>query len=112
MKESLESLECKIAKRLKCNMPGCLKIAEWRPFIEIPAIAGLDRTPPKAEIEFVLCESHMVGIDPSQFLGKPVRDAIETNLIQWAGRPLVNPVDWSKAVVGFERLLIINVVEG
>lgn len=80
--------------------------------MEIPPIAGIDRTPPKAEIDFVMCESHMVGTDPAQFLSKPVRDAIESNLIRWCGRPLVNPVDWTKAVVGFERLLSIKVTEG
>lgn len=112
MRESLESLEARVTKRINCNVPGCPKQAEWRPFIEIPAIEGIDRTPPKAEIEFVLCESHMVGIDPSQFLGKPVRDAIESNLIRWCGRPILNPVDWSRAVVGFDRLMTINVVEG
>ena len=111
MRESLESLEAKIGRKIGCQVPGCHKCAEWRPFIELPAIEGIDKTPPKAEVEFVMCESHMVGIDPLQFIGKPVRDAIESNLIRWAGRPLVNPVDWSRVVIGYERLLTIKVTE-
>lgn len=109
MRESRESIEARLNRQIGCNYPGCKRLADWQPFIQIPPIEGIDKTPPVAEIEFVMCEHHMLNTDPAQFLSSPVRNAIESNLIRWCGRPIVAPVDWSKAVVGFKRLLTINV---
>lgn len=111
MSESVESMEARINRKVKCQIPGCKNWAAWQPFVQIPPIEGIDRKPPKAEIEFVLCDGHMSTIDPMQFLGEPVRLAIEGNLIRWTGRPIDRPVDWSKAVVGFDKLISITVVE-
>lgn len=111
MSESIESLTDKLNHKIMCGVPRCGALAEWRPVITIPAIEGIDKTPPEAELDFVLCQHHVENIDPKQYLGRPVREAIEMNLIKWCGRPAINPVDWSRAVVRFDRLLAIEVKE-
>jgi hypothetical protein len=112
MRESLEAKAARCVKARPCNIDRCSRVAAYRPVIAIPKLEGVDKTPPSAEIEFVVCEHHARAIDPIQFLSQPVRVHLENALVKFAGRPLVAPVDWNAAKVSFEKILEIVIVEG
>lgn len=111
MRESLEAMQQRLPS-FDCGVPKCKGKATHRPIIHIPKLEGVDKTPPRAEIDFLLCDNHAGSIDPIMFLSLPVRLHLENALVKFAERPLLKPVDWNEAKVEFEKLPEIVIEEG